>query len=253
MRYGKTRITVCRDSIELGKRAANEVAAAIRQILAAKENTNIIFAAGESQMTFLDALAFQPGIEWSRVICFNMDDFWDPRLPEQYTCGYQTYKQLYEKVTPAEYHLVDFKADDPQAEAERFAGLMRRSGPFDILCQGIGTSGHLALNEPGQARFNDQELVRVVDIAEQSKKQLIDDPNFRELGYIPEKGITMTIPAMLAAKHVFSMVPLGLKKEIITRLLDTPEPDENLPASILSTVESKLFLDRDSCPDSLKS
>ena len=58
----------------------------------------------------------------------------------------------------------------------------------------------------------------------------------------------MTIPALLSASHVFTIVPLALKREIMTRLLATPEPNENLPASILSTVEGTLFLDRNSCP-----
>ena len=87
-----------------------------------------------------------------------------------------------------------------------------------------------------------------MDVAEQSRKQLAADPNFRDLPQIPAKGITMTIPAMLTAKHVFTIVPLALKRAIVTRLLATPEPTEDLPASILSTVEGKLFLDRNSCP-----
>ena len=124
--------------------------------------------------------------------------------------------------------------------------------PVDILCQGIGTSGHLALNEPGDSDFDDERWVRVVTLVEQSKIQLRDDPNFRALGYIPDKGISMTIPAMLKAPHVYTMVPLALKKPILTRLLQTAEPSTELPASIISTVAGLLFVDRDSCPDSLK-
>ena len=129
---------------------------------------------------------------------------------------------------------------------------MVQAKPIDILCQGIGTSGHLALNEPGDTDLNDARCVRVVTLVEQSKIQLRDDPNFRDLGYIPDKGISMTIPAMLTARYVYTMVPLALKKPILTRLLQTLEPSEELPASIISTVESLLFVDQDSCPDSLK-
>jgi 6-phosphogluconolactonase/glucosamine-6-phosphate isomerase/deaminase len=88
----------------------------------------------------------------------------------------------------------------------------------------------------------------VIDITDQSKKQLATDPNFRDLPRIPDKGITMTIPAMFSASHVFTIVPLALKRPVMTRLLATPEPTENLPASILSRVEGTLFLDRNSCP-----
>jgi hypothetical protein len=86
-------------------------------------------------------------------------------------------------------------------------------------------------------------------VAEQSKKQLREDPNFKELGYIPAKGITMTIPAHLAAKHCYTMVPLKLKKEILTKLSSTNEPTETLPASILLNKKGVLFVDKNSCPD----
>ncbi|HEU0048995.1 MAG TPA: hypothetical protein VFQ43_15490, partial [Nitrososphaera sp.] len=89
---------------------------------------------------------------------------------------------------------------------------------------------------------------KVVDIAEQSKRQLLEDPNFKDLGYIPAKGITMTLPAMLSAPHVYTMVPLGLKRGILTKVFSSPAPTVSVPASILSTIEGTLFLDRNSCP-----
>jgi glucosamine-6-phosphate deaminase len=248
MNYGKTQVVLCEDENDLGRRAALEVAGRMRELLAAKDEIRIIFAAGESQAAFLDALGQETNIDWRRVVCFNMDDFWDTRIPEQYTCGYQTRKQLYDKVEPREFHLVRFNAPDPHKEAKHFESLLRSAGKIDILCQGIGTSGHLALNEPGDTDFNDASWVRLVDIAEQSKRQLRDDPNFKDLGYIPDKGITMTIPALLHAESVYTMVPLGIKRNILTKLFQTQEPTEALPASVLQTVDGKLFIDRDSCP-----
>lgn len=249
--YGKTQITVCGDNEALGKQAAAAVAAQLRQLLAAKDTLRVIFAAGESQSSFHRALAREQDIPWSRIVCFNVDDFWDPRLPREFTCGYQTERELYSQVSPREYHLVDFRAPDPEAEARRF-GVLVQEAPIDLLCQGIGTSGHLALNEPGDTDFTDPRAARVVSLVEQSKCQLREDPNFRDLGYVPDQGITLTIPAILSARQIFTMVPLALKKPILTRLLDTPSPTTDLPASILSTVPSRLFVDRDSCPDLLK-
>lgn len=249
--YGLTRIKICDNAKDLGHRSAADVARTLRTLLGEKEQVHAILAAGESQMTFLDALAKEEDIEWQRVVCFNVDDFWDTRMPERFSCGYQTRTQLYDKVNPRAVHLVRYNAPDPEAEAERFETLLRQVGSMDVLCQGIGTSGHLALNEPGETRFDDPAWVRVVDIAEQSKRQLREDPNFQDLGYIPEKGITMTIPALLSPRHIFTMVPLGLKREILTRVVSTPQPTEDLPATILSTVESTLYVDRDSCPEHL--
>ena len=76
MRYGKTKITICKDEFDLGDRASAAIAATMRELLGHQEEIRMILAAGESQITFLDALAKQSGIDWSRVVCFNMDDFW---------------------------------------------------------------------------------------------------------------------------------------------------------------------------------
>ena len=251
LNYGKTEVIVCEDNSDLGKTAAAKVAEKMRELLKVKKEIRMVLAAGESQSSFNTALAEEKEIEWQRVVCFNIDDFWEPKMPRKFTCGYQTTKELYEKVNPKEVNLVIYNTDDPEAECDRFEALLREA-PIDILCQGIGTSGHLALNEPDMTDFNDPRWMRLVDLAEQSKKQLIADPNFKELGYIPEKGINMTIPAILAAENSYTMVPLALKKPILSKLADTKEPTESLPASILLKKEGFLFVDKDSCPDCWK-
>jgi glucosamine-6-phosphate deaminase len=247
--YGKTTVVVCDDEHDLGRRSAAAVARSMRRRLAAQDQVVMILAAGESQITFLDALAAEVDIAWDRVVCFNMDDFWDTRMPERFTCGYQTRTQLYDKVRPGRVELVRFGAEDPEAEADRIEALLRAAGPVDILCQGIGTSGHLAMCEPGQIDVGSNRWAEVVPLVEQSKRQLIEDPNFRDLGYIPEKGITLTLPAMLSAQEVFTMVPLALKKLILTRVLSTETPTTDLPATILRWYSGTLFCDRNSCPD----
>ena len=248
LHYGMTEVVICENNQKLGITAAAAVAEKIKELLQVKEEIRMVLAAGESQTSFNTALADVSGIDWNRVVCFNIDDFREPDMPEEFSCGYQTTKELYKKVRPAKVNLVRFNTSDPQAECRRFEELLREA-PIDILCQGIGTSGHLALNEPGRTDFNDPRWVRLVNLVEQSKKQLIADPNFKALGYIPEQGITMTIPAILSAKYCYTMVPLALKKTILTKLAEITEPTELLPASILFKKRGFLFVDNDSCPD----
>jgi glucosamine-6-phosphate deaminase len=251
MNYGKTRVVLCKDEIELGKQAASDVSRKMRDLLNVKEEVRVIFAAGESQMTFLDALAEEKNIDWNRIICFNVDDFYDTRMPEEFTCGYQTRTQLYDKVKPRRVHLVRYNAPDPEEEARRFETVIREEGDVDILCQGIGTSGHLALNEPFDTDFNEKARVKVVNLAEQSKIQLREDPNFKALGYIPSKGITMTIPALISVKYIYTIVPLALKRPILEKLFKLDAITTELPASILLENEGKLYIDRNSCPAEL--
>ncbi|MAE65508.1 MAG: hypothetical protein CMJ18_14655 [Phycisphaeraceae bacterium] len=89
--YGKTRIVICDDEHDLGGCSGAAVADTMRRTLAQQDEFVMIFAAGESQVTFLDALAVEP--DWQRVVCFNMDDFRDTRMQERYSCGWQTRRQ----------------------------------------------------------------------------------------------------------------------------------------------------------------
>ena len=248
MQYGKTEVFISKDEVALGKRAASDVADKIRELLDIRAEIKIIFAAAESQMTFLDALAVEKNIDWQRIVCFNVDDFYDTKIPEKFSCGNLTRKLLYDKVNPKRVHLIRYNAPDPEEEARRFESVMRLEEGFDILCQGIGISGHLALNEPFDCDFKDKAWVRVVSLTEQSKTQLRDDPNFKALGYIPLKGITMTIPVLMAVRNIYTMVPFSLKRPILEKLFMLKIPTVELPASVLLEAAGKLYIDRNSCP-----
>ena len=69
------RVKIYDTRAEMGFCAADEAAAAIRGVLAQKEERNMIFAAAPSQNEMLAALAAQPGIEWNRVNAFHMDEY----------------------------------------------------------------------------------------------------------------------------------------------------------------------------------
>ncbi|OPZ30241.1 MAG: Glucosamine-6-phosphate deaminase [Lentisphaerae bacterium ADurb.BinA184] len=251
MYFGRTELIVCESYTELGRRAARDVGAVLRGLLARQPEVRMIFAAAESQATFLDALAAEPGLDWGRVVCFNMDEFWGPGLPEAVTCIRQLRRQLYDRVHPKAWFVPRYNAPEPEAEARAFAEVFRRHQPIDILCQGIGRSGHLALNEPGITRFDDPEPVRVVDVCEESIRQLRDDPNFRAAADELKKGITLTVPALMGAAHKFTMVPLATKRPILERVLALPHAAEALPASILYDYPGRLYMDRDSCPPAI--
>ncbi len=248
MNYGQTKVVLCEDARQLGDRAAQDVATALADVLKTKPRACVILAAGESQNTFLPALAKRKEIDWSRVVGFAQDEFWDPKMDRRFTCEYQIRSQLTDQVHPHAVHFLDCNAADPEAEARRFEKLLRDTGPIDVVCAGVGTSGHIAMNEPGVSPFDEPRWTKVVELVEQSKKQLRADPNFKALGYIPEKGITLTLPAMMSGKRIISMVPLALKRDIITRLFACQRADESFPASILFKTPSMLYLDRDSCP-----
>ncbi|MDR2618560.1 MAG: hypothetical protein LBC62_06790, partial [Treponema sp.] len=59
----------------MGEGAAAEVSGAIKKLLDAKPGIRMIFAAAPSQNEFLEALARDRGIDFSRITAFHMDEY----------------------------------------------------------------------------------------------------------------------------------------------------------------------------------
>jgi glucosamine-6-phosphate deaminase len=149
-------------------------------------------------------------------------------------------------VRPGEVHLLDGSAS-PQAECRRYAALLA-AAPIDLVCLGIGENGHLAFNDPPEARFDDPELVREVEIATASREQQVHDGTFSSLDEVPRRAITLTIPALTSAASMVCVVPGRLKRAAVSCTLRGPIAPE-CPASILRRhQDARLYLDTDAYP-----
>ncbi|HTL52492.1 MAG TPA: 6-phosphogluconolactonase [Planctomycetota bacterium] len=248
-RAGTARVVVHATPELSAAAAAEKFADAVLVTLRTKLACNVVFAGAQSQMPFHAALVQRTDINWSRINAFSVDDFYSPGMPAEYAVAAQPQRDLYAHVKLKSIHVLDYKAQDPYAECRRYAALLNKF-PTDIACIGIGISGHLALNEPGDTKFNDPELVRLVVVPELSQQQLMTDPNFQALGVIPKKGLTMTIPAILRAQTILAIVPYALKAGILRTVLSCPV-SEAVPASVLKThPNTTLYLDNDSFANS---
>ena len=59
----------------MGQKAADDIASELKRRLEFQQSVRMIFAAAPSQAEMLSALILQPGIDWSRVIAFHMDEY----------------------------------------------------------------------------------------------------------------------------------------------------------------------------------
>ena len=62
-----------RDTMGIG--ASEDIAACIKELLAKKDEINIIFAAAPSQNDMLHHLCARDDIEWGRINAFHMDEY----------------------------------------------------------------------------------------------------------------------------------------------------------------------------------
>ncbi|MCI8441198.1 MAG: glucosamine-6-phosphate deaminase [Provencibacterium sp.] len=230
---------------QLGTAAAEDVSAAIRQLLEEKEEINMIFAAAPSQSEFLEALRTDTRIDFSRIRAFHMDEYIG--LPADAPQGFGNFlrERLFARVPFRAVEYLDCTATDAQAECERYAALLQQY-PVDIVCLGIGENGHIAFNDPHVADFADKQLVKRVQLDETCRNQQVHDGCFASLSQVPTHAMTLTIPALAAARLHFCMVPAATKAQAVHDTLYGPL-SESCPASILRTCpQAVIYLDAES-------
>ena len=88
--------------------------------------------------------------------------------------------------------------------------------------------------------------VKLVKLDERSRRQQVGEGHFRGLDEVPTHAMTLTIPALLAARRVLAIVPEARKADAVFAALRGPI-SEDCPGSILrQTPHAHLFLDLDS-------
>jgi glucosamine-6-phosphate deaminase len=232
------------DRQALGRAAAQDVSAKLKELLSRK-TVSVIFAAAQSQNEFLEALVASPGIDWSRVIAFHMDEFIGLPGTAPQSFGRWLRDRLFDQVKPGRVHYLDGMAKDVEKECARYAALLQ-SAPPDITCMGIGENGHLAYNDPPYADFNDPRAVKPVEVALASRQQQVNEDCFSRLEDVPRSAITLTVPTLLSAAWIYSMVPGPRKAQAVKRTLEGAI-SADCPATILRRHDrAVLYLDRDS-------
>jgi len=140
------RVVILPSRASLGRAAAADVAAEMRSRLAAGGSVRMVFAAAPSQLEMLHELVGAPGIDWSRVTAFHLDEYLG--LPDDAPQRFGNWLRaaLFDRVPFSAVHLLR-PDDDPQRRAREYADLLAEA-PLDLVCLGIGVNGHLAFNDP---------------------------------------------------------------------------------------------------------
>jgi glucosamine-6-phosphate deaminase len=232
----------------MGQAAAADVANELRTRLREQAEVRMVFAAAPSQDSMFESLAVADGIDWSRVTALHMDEYVgiDTSVPQSFARYLND--RLFDLVRPGRVELIDGSAE-PDTEARRYSGLLAE-GPVDIVCLGIGENGHIAFNDPQFADFADPLSVKVVDLDTRSRQQQVNDGCFAQLSDVPERAITLTIPALTSGQRLFCVVPGQTKAAAVHSALHDPVSPA-CPATILREHPAcHLYLDPDSAPDS---
>lgn len=230
---------------KMGTNAALMAEKEIISMLQNKASLNIVFAAAPSQNEFLGALINCPGIDWSRINAFHMDEYIG--LPQNVHQRFSTFlkDRIFDKVPFHAVYIINGGNTSPKDECERYSNLLELFPP-DLVFMGIGENGHIAFNDPPVADFNDPKSVKIVELDLVCRQQQVNDGCFENLDQVPAQAITLTIPTLFKAEQIFCMVPGPTKANAVYNTLNKPII-KDYPSTILRKHGSaRLFLDNDS-------
>ena len=238
---------------EMGKAAAWDVSQAMKRFVQAKGKVTIVFAAAPSQNEFLAHLSKTKGAVWPQATCFHLDEYVD--LPRNHPNTFEVYlrEHLFDHVHPKEVYFMKALQGGADQVARQYARLIQKSAGLDIACIGIGENGHIAFNEPG-SDLEDPLMVRRITLESRSVRQQYrdykDHPNpqarYSSLKAVPRRALTLTIPAILSAKEIYTIVPGPPKAAAVKKMWEGPVSSACPSSALRLHRQVKVYLDQDS-------
>lgn len=241
----KLRVLRFNSRLEMASNAASSVEKKINELLELQEFVNLVFAAAPSQSEFLNILMESKTIHWKRINALHMDEYvgLSQAHPQSFSCYLN--QNVFKKATFNCVHFINGANPDPEDECKRYSNLLSHYNP-DIVLMGIGENGHIAFNDPHVADFNDNLKVKIVELDLVCRTQQVNDGCFSDLSHVPTHAITLTIPALMNAKHLFCIVPAKTKAQAVFNTLNQPVIEKYPATALRNHPSAMLFLDNDS-------
>lgn len=230
---------------EMGKVAAKDIHDKIVELLAKKDEINMIFAAAPSQNDVLSSLVACDDIEWNRINAYHMDEYIGLSKDAPQGFGNFLVEHIFGKVPFKSVNLIDCTATDPEKECERYGALLS-ANPSDIVVMGIGENGHIAFNDPPVADFADKKIAKPVKLDEICRNQQVNDGCFASIDLVPTHAITLTCPTLMKAPFAFCIVPAKTKANAVKRTLEGEISTECPATALRNHPNAILYLDADS-------
>ena len=226
------RVVIARDDRELARRAAAEIAEALRRAVATRGLATLAVSGGSTPGDLLAQLA-TASLPWERIHVFQVDERVAPVGHPERNLELLRARLFATGSVPADrVHAMPVEDRDLAAAAERYATeLCAYAGdpPVpDVVQLGLGVDGHTASLLPGDP---------VLDV---------DDREVAVTGiYQGWRRLTLTVPPLARARLLVWVVRGADKRAMVERLV---AGDPSIPAGRLPSERAVLFVDPDAGP-----
>lgn len=222
------------NSVAASKHVAKEIDKLVRARNAAGKPTVLGLATGSTPVGLyreLIRLHKEEGLDFSRVVTFNLDEYFPMPRESQHSYFRWMHETLFGHINVKweNIHIPDgtLKPDEVDSWCADYEEKIRAAGGIDIQVLGIGRTGHIAFNEPGSPQNSRTRLVTLDSITRRDAA----DGFFGEKN-VPHNAITMGVASILDARRIFMMAFGEHKAGIVYKAVEEP-PTEAVSASFL--------------------
>ncbi len=216
-------LTLCKSTAQL-----------IVDYIKVKENPLICLASGHTPIGVFQELVKEVNInklDLGGCTFFSLDEWIGIDPTDSGSCLTMLKKDCFEPlhIQPDKIEFFDVKTPDLQKECDRINALIENNGGLDIMLVGVGTNGHIGMNEPGTS-FD--SYAHTGPLAEETKtvgQKYFSKPTTLSL------GITLGLRHLREARLPIIMASGKKKSDIMVKGLSQP-PTEEIPVSIAQLI-----------------
>jgi glucosamine-6-phosphate deaminase len=188
------------------------------------------------------------GLDFSRVITFNLDEYYPMRADDAQSYNRWMRETFFNHVNIAPHNIHIPDGTIPPEEVEewclRYEQKIRRAGGIDLQVLGIGRSGHIGFNEPGSTRHSRTRMVTLDPVTRRDAAG-----GFFGEDNVPHRAITMGVGSILDARKVVLMAFGEHKAPIVRRAVEEPITDAVTASFLQQHPDATFLLDRAAARD----
>jgi glucosamine-6-phosphate deaminase len=244
-RRERVRVVLMEDHDSIARAIAGRIATVIRERNGQGLNAVLGLATGSTPIGVyreLIRLHRSEGLDFSRVLTFNLDEYYPMRPDSPHSYVRFMWENLFHavEIPPENVHFPDGTAsrDEMEDACQRYEEAIAVAGGMDFLLLGIGRSGHIGFNEPGTPRESRTHLVFLDSITRaDAASDFFGEEN------VPMEAVTMGVATILDAREV-ALLALGEHKAAVIRRAVEGDIHPDVAATYLQTHgKASVYLD----------
>ena len=216
------------------KYVARELDKLIRSRNAAGKPTVLGLATGSTPVGLyreLIRLHKEEGLDFSRVITFNLDEYYPMPKEDPHSYFRWMHETLFNHINIQwnNIHIPDgmLAQDEADGFCAEYEKKIKAAGGIDVQILGIGRTGHIGFNEPGSPHNSRTRMVTLDSITRRdAASSFFGEEN------VPNQALTMGVASILDARRIFLMAFGEHKAPIVYKAVEQP-PTEAISASFL--------------------